>query len=168
MPENLYFRQPSTQTLLLDILFIWSRLNPDIGYRQGMHEVLAPILWVVERDAIDLTRPGKDGEQHIESAIAELFDSRFVGHDTFTLFGLVMQNAKSSYELGSQDQSARSLPPTINTEAPMVTRSKRVVDDYLMRVDPALAAHLHDIEIIPQVFMMFVHLWTSVRLSGSN
>ncbi len=133
-----------------------------------MHEVLAPILWVVERDAIDFAAHGKDREQHIEPIIAELFDSRFVGHDTFTLFGLVMQNAKSSYELGSQDQSARSLSPMTSTEAPMVTRSKRVLDDYLVRVDPALAAHLHDIEIIPQVFMMFVPLWASVRLSYSD
>ena len=35
IPENLYFRQPSTQNALLDMLFVWSKLNPDVGYRQG-------------------------------------------------------------------------------------------------------------------------------------
>ena len=55
MPENIYFRQPTTQKMLLDILFIYCKLNPDVGYRQGMHELLAPILWVVERDTLDET-----------------------------------------------------------------------------------------------------------------
>lgn len=53
MPENLYFREPKTQAMLLDILFIFCKLNRDVGYRQGMHELLAPVLWVVERDAIN-------------------------------------------------------------------------------------------------------------------
>ena len=39
---------------LRDILFIFCKLNPDVSYRQGMHELLAPVLWVIERDAIDL------------------------------------------------------------------------------------------------------------------
>ncbi|KAF2237175.1 RabGAP/TBC [Viridothelium virens] len=145
MPENLYFRQPTTQNMLLDILFIFSKLNPDVSYRQGMHELLAPVLWVIERDAIaqDAPRRGQDHE------IFTLFDSRYIEHDTFTLFGLMMQSAKTFYETGSSQGKSSA-----NTEAPMVLLCKRVFEDYLPRVDPDLASHLHEISILPQVFLM--------------
>ena len=53
MPEEPFFREPDVQCFMTDILFIYCKINADIGYRQGMHEILAPILWVVEQDAVD-------------------------------------------------------------------------------------------------------------------
>ena len=41
---------------MLDILFIYSKEKPDLAYRQGMHEILAPIMFVLhaeERDPDD-------------------------------------------------------------------------------------------------------------------
>ncbi|KAJ5750439.1 hypothetical protein N7533_007467 [Penicillium manginii] len=52
LQENYFFQEPATKSKLTDVLFIYSKLNPDVGYRQGMHELLAPILWVIDRDAI--------------------------------------------------------------------------------------------------------------------
>lgn len=154
MPENQYFRQPSTQDTLVDILFVWSKLNADIGYRQGMHEVLALVLWVVERDAVQSsqTRHGYQSRYLLEICL----DSKFVTHDSFTLFSLVMQNAKASYELGIQNNRHASQRSSMNPpmEAPMVVRSKRVISELLAQADPALAAHLKDIDIVPQVFLM--------------
>lgn len=49
MPEEPYFRQQETQRILLDVLFVFCKINQDIGYRQGMHEVLAPVLWAVSQ-----------------------------------------------------------------------------------------------------------------------
>lgn len=147
MPENLYFRQPQTQAILLDILFIWSKLNEDVSYRQGMHEILAPILWVVERDA---TEPGSP--EHI---VAVVFDSAYIAHDTFTLFAVIMQHHKPSYAVAP--------PRTISTlrgkqsaevEAPMVGRSRHIMNTMLARVDPELATHLQKADIVPQVFLM--------------
>src|ERR1700710_343134 len=98
MPENLYFRQPDTQRMLLDILFIYCKLNPDVGYRQGMHELLAPVLWAVERDAVEIGDPAKGLAQNGSQAVLQTaLDSRYIEHDTFTLFGLIMQTAKSFY-----------------------------------------------------------------------
>ena len=36
---------------MTDILFIYCKLNQDVSYRQGMHELLAPLYWVLEHDA---------------------------------------------------------------------------------------------------------------------
>ena len=139
--------------MMIDILFIFCKLNPDIGYRQGMHEVLAPILWVVERDAIE--NRSVQMERNIATPgelIQDMFDNRFIEHDTFTLFGLVMQNAKFYYapaEGGHNPQSASS-----QNESPMLVRSKRIFEEYLPKADPGLSSHLIKIDIVPQIFLM--------------
>lgn len=35
---------------MLRVLFVWSKENSDTSYRQGMHELLAPMLLVFHRD----------------------------------------------------------------------------------------------------------------------
>lgn len=142
MPENMYFRQPDTQRMLLDILFVFCKLNPDVGYRQGMHELLAPILWVIDCDAIDLGRSSKTmGEDAIVKAI---FDADHVEHDAFALFSQVMQSAKNFYEQTTHSGKVN----------PMVARSERIFDSLLPEVDPELAKHLKKTDIVPQVFLI--------------
>lgn len=154
MPDNQYFRQPDTQNTLVDVLFVWSKLNDDIGYRQGMHEILALVLWVVERDAIQLGRPRK--ETKFTKIMQSCLDPGFIAHDAFALFSLIMQNAKSAYELGKADLRNASKKPTSDSlpEPPMVVRSKRILSEYLAQADPSLAAHLQEIDIVPQIFLM--------------
>lgn len=153
MPDNLYFREPRTQSMLLDILFIYCKLNRDIGYRQGMHEVLAPILWVVSRDAIDPEDSGQDSEHRLDSAglILEIFSEQNVEHDAFTLFGIIMQTVKTFYEMGSPEQPTMS---TVSSSSPIVERSQRIHEVYLRQADPELAEHLTAIEVLPQIFLI--------------
>ncbi|KAK3176083.1 hypothetical protein OEA41_007405 [Lepraria neglecta] len=150
MPENLYFREPSTQNMLLDILFIYCKLNRDIGYRQGMHEVLAPIIWVVSRDAID---PASLGTEHpaLDDIVMSNLDNNYVEHDAFTLFGAIMQTVKTFYEMsGNNEPTISGLP----NNSPIVERSKRIHENYLHHADPELAEHLTAIEILPQIFLI--------------
>lgn len=160
MPEEPYFRQADTQRFMLDVLFIFCKINQDVGYRQGMHEILAPILWAVEQDCID---PGdingdttESETNSSDSIMKQCLDRSFIEHDAFTLLSLVMRSAKSFYELGDPDQKT---PPNgfgtpQNGASPIVERSKRIHEVYLARVDPQLAKHLTDIEILPQIFLM--------------
>ena len=139
---------------MLDILFIFCKLNPDVGYRQGMHEVLAPILWVVERDAIE--NRSVQMERNIATPgelVQDMFDNRFIEHDTFTLFGLVMQNAKFYYVPAGGGHNP-SQPASSQNESPMLVRSKRIFEEYLPKADPSLASHLIKIDIVPQIFLM--------------
>lgn len=143
--------------MLLDILFVFCKLNPDVSYRQGMHELLAPILWVVERDAIS---PKPTGElSSDDQMLCEICDLEFIEHDTFTLFGIVMQGAKSFYEQAAHrapSQLAVGSPkPAATLENPILTRIHRIFDEYLPHVDPKLAQHLREIDMIPQVFLMY-------------
>lgn len=153
MPENSYFRESPTQTMLLDILFIYCKLNRDVGYRQGMHEVLAPILWVISRDVIAVEKPGETEQEHLleSQLLSECLDVRFIEHDTFTLFAIIMQTVKSFYEVGSSSQAA---PLGTPGNSPIVERSRRIHEIYLHQADPELAEHLTAIEILPQIFLI--------------
>ncbi|THY98745.1 RabGAP/TBC [Aureobasidium pullulans] len=156
MPDNIYFRQSQTQVMLLDVLFVFCKLNPDVGYRQGMHELLAPILWVVEKDAVSSKATDDSGSE--DKMLCHVFDSDFVEHDTFTLFGIVMQGAKSFYEQAAHKApsklTAGPTKPAATLENPILTRIHRIFDEYLPHVDPTLAQHLQEIDLIPQVFLM--------------
>lgn len=150
MPENTYFRQPDTQNMMLDVLFIYTKLNPDVGYRQGMHELLAPVLWVVERDAAEL-------DEH-DASMHQMLDNRYIEHDTFTLFAEIMKSAKSFYDpagVGSQTQPLGG-PKPANVESAMIIRSRRIFSSFLVQYDPGLAAHFEELEIFPQLFLMWV------------
>nr|CAB3471075.1 unnamed protein product [Digitaria exilis] len=45
-----FFQTSSCQSMLGRILLVWSLRYPEFGYRQGMHELLAPLLYVLHAD----------------------------------------------------------------------------------------------------------------------
>ncbi|GAA0155075.1 GTPase-activating protein [Lithospermum erythrorhizon] len=45
-----YFQTPGCQGMLRRILLLWCLGHPQYGYRQGMHELLAPLLYVLRVD----------------------------------------------------------------------------------------------------------------------
>lgn len=49
-PDVPFFRQPELQATMANILFCYARAHPHICYRQGMHELLAPLLFVISGD----------------------------------------------------------------------------------------------------------------------
>jgi len=143
---------------MLDILFIFCKINQDVGYRQGMHEILAPILWVVEHDAIDYGYDGDRSSSQTHEVMRQVLDPAYIEHDAFTILSLVMRTAKSFYELGEPDKRSNTQSNGLGTPqsgaSPIVERSKRIHEVYLARLDPALAQHISDIEVLPQIFLM--------------
>ncbi|KAF1971917.1 RabGAP/TBC [Bimuria novae-zelandiae CBS 107.79] len=143
MPDNVYFRQPATQNMMLDVLFVWCKMHPNVGYRQGMHEILAPLLWVIERDAVDMARVDT---AEVEQTLVDMLDASYMEHDTFTLFSLIMQTAMSFYVPAD--------PASNFKESPMLARCARIFERYLPKTDPELASHLVKLEIVPQIFLL--------------
>jgi len=147
MQENLFFQEPATKKKLTDVLFVYSKLNPDVGYRQGMHELLAPILWVIDRDSV---QPESEQSTNNEgdTSMLDLLDPKFVEHDSFTLFLSVMQTARIFYE-HSETQSANGEIDVI----PIVNRCQYLHNEALMIIDQELAEHLHAVDVLPQIFL---------------
>ncbi|CAN7126220.1 unnamed protein product [Brassica rapa subsp. narinosa] len=66
-----YFQAPGCQGMLRRILLLWCLKHPEYGYRQGMHELLAPLLYVLHVDIMRLSQVRKDYEDYF----TDRFDS---------------------------------------------------------------------------------------------
>lgn len=146
LPDEPFYHEPRIQTMILDVLFIYCKLNPDVGgYRQGMHELLAPMVYVVEQDAINKAEASGDGAADL--TMIEMLDAAFVEHDAFALFSRLMDHAKAFYETGDGTPGGQSS---------IVEKSQYIHEGLLYSVDPDLSTHLTNVEILPQIFLMYV------------
>lgn len=157
MPDVAYFRDAKVQASLLDVLFVYCKLNEDLGYRQGMHEIVAVILWVLSGDAISPDQTGGEGEEleEHETVMRSLLDPRFIEHDAFSLFQVIMRSAKAWYELGEEGEGGKIRGRADGRgKPPIVEKSKYIHEQLLMAVDPELGDHLKALDVLPQVFLM--------------
>lgn len=159
LPDEATYHEDYMQRMILDILFVYCKVNPDRGgYRQGMHELLAPILHVVEQDALDRASiSASDDESDLEELMLETIDSSFIEHDAYILFSQLMEHAQSFYEVKDAPTPAVDGPfqPRFPEQSSaIVERSKFIHEVCLQQVDPELAAHLTSVEILPQIFLM--------------
>lgn len=144
MQELQYFRNDTVRDNLSDILFVWCKENKDVGYRQGMHELAAVLLWVVEADAVE----GQAGS----ADWAKVLDSEFILHDAYALFAELMKKVKSWYEVIDNGNSGEG---TTSSDSPIIELSKRIHEEILKDHDPELAKALDDLDILPQIFLMY-------------
>ncbi|MBN3314353.1 TBCD5 protein, partial [Atractosteus spatula] len=91
-PEMQYFQQDAVRNMLTDILFCYARENEQLLYKQGMHELLAPIVFILHCD-----------HQAFQHAMLVLFYSEemksllnpaFHEHDAYAMFSQLMETAE--------------------------------------------------------------------------
>ncbi|KAK9453568.1 rab-GTPase-TBC domain-containing protein [Dipodascopsis uninucleata] len=148
-PDIDYFREEDIQRKLLDILFIYCKENPDAKYLQGMHEILAPIFWVISMDSVDEENIQIPGEQDLQ--LLRVLSSKFVEHDSYTLFKFIMSRAWEWYappiKKKQENPGARLFPP-------IVLKARRIQEKLLRNIDPELERHLRVLGIEPQLWGM--------------
>jgi hypothetical protein len=125
-PDIPLFQDPKVQIVLENVLFTWSKMNPNISYRQGMHELAAVVFLVVQHDAASPT-----------PECTELCDEKEVEMDTLILFFGLMNQVKRWYEMGK--------------EMPVLHSCTRIFQN-LMEKDYELYRHLHLMRVEPQLF----------------
>ncbi|KAI1317504.1 TBC1 domain, member 5 [Mortierella claussenii] len=168
LPDNDYFRSEKVQEQLNDILFIYCKINHDVSYRQGMHELVAHILWVVSSESLDVNaEPGTSSDPTLD-VIKSVLNSDYIEHDTFALFSSLMSRAKPWYEFSDERGASRRLKPNLTShtqlfgrlEAPEPPAGKQTpviewsmkIFHHLERVDNELYLHLKSLDIQPQLF----------------
>ncbi len=134
-----------------------------------MHELLAPIVYVLSEDAIDTAYLQPPGASDAE--MVEMLNSHYIEHDAYAMFSKIMERAKAFYEtsIASVPQKVTDstsvadeffptlTPPSaanIVEGSAIVELSKEIHEGTLMKVDPELATHLKNIEILPQIFLI--------------
>ncbi|CAA7271746.1 unnamed protein product [Cyclocybe aegerita] len=164
-PDIPFFRESDIQDQLTDILFLYSVLHPSIGYRQGMHELLAPLYLAVNFDSI--TDDEVQDEQFKD--MREICSADFVAADSWALFNSVMDGVSRWYEwrdplegdASSRSSSSPFFKQAVVSEgqlgispyvAPIVQACNRIQSTLLQTCDPLLYQSMQKVGIEPQIY----------------
>jgi TBC1 domain family protein 5 len=104
-PEFEFFQQPAIQEVMLRVLLVWSKLNPDVSYRQGMHELLGPLLMTLVNSSF------KADEAQLSHPIAVLCSADDVEADSYLLFEIMMHKMKDMFAVVGSVKSLPGQPP---------------------------------------------------------
>jgi hypothetical protein len=104
-PEFEFFQQPAIQEVMLRVLLVWSKLNADVSYRQGMHELLGPLLMTLVNSSF------KADEAQLSHPIAVLCSADDVEADAYLLFEIMMHKMKDMFAVVGSVKSLPGQPP---------------------------------------------------------
>uniref|UniRef100_A0A8C8DPH8 TBC1 domain family member 5 n=1 Tax=Oryzias sinensis TaxID=183150 RepID=A0A8C8DPH8_9TELE len=132
-PEIRYFQDDDVRTKLTDILFCYARENEQLLYKQGMHELLAPIVFVLHCDHQTFQHASETASPSEEMKC--LLNPMYLEHDE---------------EMLSSIPFAR--PQDAGPSVAIVTKVNRIQDQLVKKHDTELHMHLNRLEIAPQIY----------------
>ncbi|XP_034300210.2 TBC1 domain family member 5 isoform X1 [Magallana gigas] len=165
-PRIAFFQSNQVRNLMVDILFIYAKLNADTSYRQGMHELLAPLIFILhcdhqaflhaaEVETLDqINEPDRD-------IVKEIMDPAYLEHDAYALLSQIMRTVEPWYNardipVNRSKDKLNSVPfarpQDLNSSNAIVTKLTRIQDYILKRFDVELHGHLERLEIAPQIY----------------
>ncbi|XP_007505201.2 TBC1 domain family member 5 isoform X1 [Monodelphis domestica] len=159
-PEMQYFQQENVRKILTDVLFCYARENEQLLYKQGMHELLAPIVFILHCDhqaflhASEAARPSEE--------MKALLNPEYLEHDAYAMFSHLMETAEpwfSTFEHDGQKGKDTMVPPIpfarpqdLGPSIAIVTKVNHIQDHLLKKHDIELYMHLNRLEIAPQIY----------------
>uniref|UniRef100_A0A8C3AK18 TBC1 domain family member 5 n=1 Tax=Cyclopterus lumpus TaxID=8103 RepID=A0A8C3AK18_CYCLU len=134
-PEIRYFQDDDVRTKLTDILFCFARENEQLLYKQGMHELLAPIVFVLHCDHQAFQHASETASPSEEMKC--LLNPEYLEHD-------------------GKDEMLTSIPfarpQDSGPSVAIVTKVNRIQDLLVKKNDIELHMHLNRLEIAPQIY----------------
>ncbi|XP_047309863.1 TBC1 domain family member 5 homolog A-like [Impatiens glandulifera] len=182
--QTSYFQTAGCQSLLRRILLLWCLEHPECGYRQGMLELLVPLLYVLQadRDHLSKTRKYYEDQFTTDNFNSCKFDQDFTdeskefptwkvrSYDELDHTAQEIVSLTDAYgtegELGVVISSEKYLEhdaysmfdalmnTTIDFFLPSVVESCSVWYRLLSVVDPTLFTHLVELRVEPQYFAL--------------
>jgi len=175
-----FFANPVASEPLKNVLFTWSKLHKDTSYRQGMHELAAPLLYTLWIDCENCKEERSksfesEREKAIQSCFEKVLDKSFLEADLFFLFERIMRDLEPMFRVGrlrmtekeikgaKQDLKRRNIQgrelelftesTSKDTElAPVLKLCNRIQGELLQQVDGVLSTHLETLGIEPQMY----------------
>jgi hypothetical protein len=153
-----YFKTDRRQAMLLNILFIWAQLHPQTSYRQGMHEIVAPFLLVLEEEREEWAMHTSSSSVSASLSVElSLFAQALCGKEnnlssqdaaleaqTYWLFDRIMIDLETLYS-----------PITGADEQPAIVHFCTKIQEHMLRgLDPPLCRHLEENFIQAQLYGM--------------
>ena len=174
------FLQSKTKNLLADVLFIWSKENTDISYKQGMNELLAvfylafyPYYFVTrtkpkpnKNDILNYIKDNKSIEDHLEDIYVFFNDEDEFKSDLFFVFDSLMKKGiKNLFNQNKLDKSDSNynifelfpnrFKDTVDDDVPTLInrRCSILIKEKLRALDPQLFDHFKQIDLSCSIFL---------------
>ncbi|KAL3830129.1 hypothetical protein ACJIZ3_018931 [Penstemon smallii] len=120
-----YFQTSGCQGMLRRILLLWCLRHPEYGYRQGMHELLAPLLYVLHVDVERLSEVRKLHDDHF----SDKFDG-FSFHENDLTYKFDFKKFSDSEEDWDGFEKNSIKPNTLNELDPEIQTIVLLSDAY--------------------------------------
>ncbi|XP_077159143.1 TBC1 domain family member 5 isoform X3 [Paroedura picta] len=159
-PEMQYFQQENVRKILTDVLFCYARENEQLLYKQGMHELLAPIVFILHCDHQAFLHANEAVQPSEEMKV--LLNPEYLEHDAYAMFIHLMKTAGhwfSTYEHDGQKEKDTMMTPIpfarpqdLGPSIAIVAKVNQIQDHLLKKHDTELYMHLNRLEIAPQIY----------------
>ena len=176
--ERPLFQHEEIQSMLTRILLIWSKKHPELGYKQGMNELLAIVMFIAYCEHCPRV---VEVSEETEASLRALNDPLSLEADAFTVFNRIMTLSVSDLfnpvmkatqrptrnlftwdheadknQLINQDKSQESGVSLV------LRRCHRIHHRFLQVIDVELYRHLESQSVEPQ---MYLQRWLRCLLS---
>ncbi|XP_064553101.1 TBC1 domain family member 5 [Drosophila montana] len=159
-----FFRKPLIQNAMTNILFYYAREHPYMCYRQGMHEILAPIIFVLYSDHQSLLHFSEIAKTNINETLLNVLEPAFLEADTYSIFSRLMSSVESYYRVTSivptpdghmemqtlDESSGADTEP--QSEVEVISQLNFIRDKILAKQDQHLHHYLLKMEIPLHIF----------------
>ncbi|XP_019484554.1 PREDICTED: TBC1 domain family member 5 isoform X1 [Hipposideros armiger] len=159
-PEMQFFQEENVRKILTDVLFCYARENEQLLYKQGMHELLAPIVFILHCDHQAFLHASESAQPSEE--MKTLLNPEYLEHDAYAMFSQLMETAEpwfSTFEHDGQKGKETLMPPIpfarpqdLGPTIAIVTKVNHIQDHLLKKHDIELYMHLNRLEIAPQIY----------------
>ncbi|KAI9989509.1 hypothetical protein PInf_019792 [Phytophthora infestans] len=157
-----FFQNELYLSTLRHVLFVWCRLHPDVAYRQGMHDVVAVVLYAF----LQTTKEGNTEEDQVKNLPNQ------PEADTFLVFEAVMLFLKPFYEIiktrrntARDNEDSRRLFASFSlkesessngheTQPALHRLCHHIQFELLQQKDPQLYYQLQNLEIVPETYCL--------------
>ncbi|XP_034664439.1 TBC1 domain family member 5 [Drosophila subobscura] len=156
-----FFRKELIQNAMVNILFYYAREHPYMCYRQGMHEILAPIIFVIYSDHQSLLHFSEIAKTDTNETLLNVLDPAYLEADTYSIFSRLMASVESYYRVsnlvstpgGHIEQLDEACSDTEQqTEVEVISQLNRIRDKILAKQDQHLHHYLLKMEIPLHIF----------------
>jgi hypothetical protein len=175
------FTRRRVQAIMFNVLFAWSKeegTEEKGRYRQGMNELLSPIVLVLLRESRTkegwTTSTEASTSPALENLLPTLLDSAFVEHDIYALLVRVLHYmgeffAKTDAAAAAKALAAKKKARAIGAapgqgygngndtevdQTPMVKKCHYIHHILLSTLDPLLYTHLNRNDVSPQLYLL--------------
>lgn len=96
--EDDYFQTPKRRDMVLAILFVWAQQHSIVSYRQGMHEIVGCVLYLVEGEAEYWEQARVHGDIPDSHPLYRSFAQQSVEAHTYAIFDRIMLELECLYD----------------------------------------------------------------------